>query len=61
MSAILVMWVLLSGLVVLICGQVRNPPMGGVSFVENYVGPCLAVNHTPGTFVGFIVVNDTRV
>jgi hypothetical protein len=29
MSAILVIWVLLSGLVVLICGHVRNPPMGG--------------------------------
>jgi len=29
MSAILVIRVLLSGLVVLICGHVRKPPMGG--------------------------------
>ena len=29
MSEILMVWVLLSGLVVLICGHVHRPPMGG--------------------------------
>ena len=61
MSAILVMWVLLSGLVVLICGHVRNPPIGGVRFDESYVGPCLASNQVKGALIGFVVVDDSGV
>jgi hypothetical protein len=41
MSAILVMWLLLSGLVVLICGHVRNPPMGGSASVKIMSGRVL--------------------
>jgi len=41
MSAILVIWVLLSGLVVLICGYVRKPPMGGSASVKVMSGHVL--------------------
>jgi len=41
MSAISVVWVLLSGLVVLICGHVRRPPMGGCTSVKAMSGRVL--------------------
>jgi len=34
MSAILVVWMLLSGLLILICGHVRRPPIGGSASVK---------------------------
>ncbi len=60
MSAILVMWVLLFGLVVLICGHVRIPPMG-VRLCEGYVGPCFAVHQITGALIGLVVVDDAGV
>jgi hypothetical protein len=41
MSAILVVWVLLSGLLILISGHVRMPPMGGSASVKVASGFCL--------------------
>ena len=41
MSAILMIWALLSSLVVLICGHVRNPPMGGSASVKIMSGRVL--------------------
>ena len=41
MSAILMIWALLSSLVVLICGHVRNPPMGGSASVKVMSGRVL--------------------
>jgi hypothetical protein len=32
-----------------------------VRFSEGYVGPCLAVNHTAGALVGFVVIDDAGV
>jgi hypothetical protein len=34
---------------------------GGVRFSEGYVGTCLAVTHTAGALVGFVVVDDAGV
>jgi hypothetical protein len=41
MSVILVVWVLLSGLLVLICGHVRRPPMEGSASVKIMSGRVL--------------------